>query len=168
MSEEVPSNYTRAVGERLRTLRRQRGLSLLAVEEASSREFKASVVGAYERGERVISVLRLQRLAEFYRVPVDQILPRADLRAAGHGGEGAEDGFVPRRPVTIDLARLSTTEAIEGQVVRRYLNAIQSQRTGLHGPLMSIRDEDLRVMARFLERDESAMEIRLAELGLRA
>ena len=38
-------------------------------------EFKASVLGAYERGERAISVPRLQRLARFYSVPVDQLLP---------------------------------------------------------------------------------------------
>ncbi len=76
MSDEVPLSYARAVGDRLRNLRRQRGLSLLAVEESSDREFKASVLGAYERGERIISVLRLQRLAQLYRVPVDQLLPR--------------------------------------------------------------------------------------------
>ena len=50
-------------GARLRTVRRQKGLSLQAVEKASRLEFKASVLGAYERGERTISVPRLQRLA---------------------------------------------------------------------------------------------------------
>ena len=76
MSDDMPLSYARAVGERLRNLRRQQSLSLLAVEEASGREFKASVLGAYERGERIISVLRLQRLAQLYGVPVDQLLPR--------------------------------------------------------------------------------------------
>ena len=33
------------------------------------------MLGAYERGERAISVPRLQRLARFYNVPVDQLLP---------------------------------------------------------------------------------------------
>jgi transcriptional regulator with XRE-family HTH domain len=154
------------VGERLRNLRRQRGLSLLAVEEASNREFKASVLGAYERGERVISVLRLQRLAEFYRVPVDQVLPRmASLGKVGNNGSATD--FVPQRPLTIDLTRLGNTESIEGQVIRRYVNALQGQRTGFQGPSMCIRRDDLQVIARFLERDEVAMEIRLVELGLR-
>src|SRR5262249_58704767 len=66
VSDEMPLSYARAVGDRLRNLRRQQSLSLLAVEEASGREFKASVLGAYERGERIISVLRLQRLAQLY------------------------------------------------------------------------------------------------------
>lgn len=167
MPEDVPVTYARAVGDRLRSLRRQRGLSLLAVEEASQREFKASVLGAYERGERVISVLRLQRLAEFYRVPVDQVLPRPGQAGTGVEENGARSRFVPQRPVTIDLVKLNSTESIEGQVIRRYINALQNQRSGFHGTVMAIRAEDLRVIGRFLERDELAMEMRLVELGLR-
>ena len=64
------------VGERLRAIRRQKGLSLHDVEARSNLEFKASVLGAYERGERAISVPRLIRLAEIYEVPSDQLLPR--------------------------------------------------------------------------------------------
>src|SRR5437763_16081709 len=67
--------YARRVGQRLRAIRRQKGLSLQEVEGASGHEFKASVLGAYERGERIISVPRLQRLAGYYNVPVDQLLP---------------------------------------------------------------------------------------------
>ncbi|HET6964892.1 MAG TPA: helix-turn-helix domain-containing protein [Acidimicrobiales bacterium] len=168
MSEDVPVTYARAVGDRLRTLRRQRGLSLLAVEEASDREFKASVLGAYERGERVISVLRLQRLAEFYRVPVDQVLPRPGTAAVPTAaGNGAKERFAPQRPLVIDMVRLNSTESIEGQVIRRYINALQNQRAGSQGTVMAIRAEDLRVIGRFLERDEVAMEMRLVELGLR-
>jgi transcriptional regulator with XRE-family HTH domain len=164
LPDDVPDAYTRAVGDRLRGLRRQRGLSLLAVEESSGREFKASVLGAYERGERVISVLRLQKLADFYRVQVDQVLPR---QGAPLPGDDSREAFVVKRPLTIDLIRLNATESIEGQVIRRYINSIQHQRAGSHGTAMSIRTEDLQVVARFLERDELAMEMRLVELGLR-
>ena len=75
----VSSPYSRKVGERLRVIRRQKRLSLQEVEATSGDEFKASVLGAYERGERAISVPRLERLAKFYNVPVDQLLPREDL-----------------------------------------------------------------------------------------
>lgn len=169
MPEDVPVTYARAVGERLRGLRRQRGLSLQAVEEESQREFKASVLGAYERGERIISVLRLQRLAEFYRVPVDQVLPRSGP-APGGGAEGDGDrgAFAPQRPLRVDLVRLNATESIEGQVIRRYINGLQNQRSGFQGTVMAIRAEDLQVLGRFFERDEVSMEIRLVELGLRA
>ncbi len=93
------------VGERLRAIRRQKGLSLHDVEARSGMEFKASVLGAYERGERAISVPRLLRLAEIYEVPSDQLLPR--------DGEGEINlAAADRRPAldltagyTIDLVR---------------------------------------------------------------
>ena len=91
------------VGERLRAIRRQKGLSLHDVEARSSLEFKASVLGAYERGERAISVPRLLRLAEIYEVPADQLLPaRARRRDQPHRAarDSSTTGF------TIDLVRL--------------------------------------------------------------
>src|SRR5207248_3854851 len=90
---EDPTGYGRKVGERLRAIRRQKGLSLQDVEASSRQEFKASVLGAYERGERAISVPRLQRLARFYAVPVDQLLPRdveIDLTEGGGGAQVAD------------------------------------------------------------------------------
>src|SRR4029453_847318 len=74
--EEGMASYAEQVGERLRNIRLQKGLSLPEGEERSGKEFKASVLGAYERGERSISVPRLQRLAIFYGVRVDHLLPR--------------------------------------------------------------------------------------------
>jgi len=71
------------VGERLRSIRRQKGLSLHDVEARSSMEFKASVLGAYERGERAISVPRLLRLArpELEAVEAGASSPRRAARA---------------------------------------------------------------------------------------
>src|SRR3954447_5182299 len=83
-SEEAEDlGYAVKVGTRLRAIRKQKRLSLQDVEASSDQEFKASVLGAYERGERAISVPRLQRLARFYNVPVDQLLPRDDDDHAG-------------------------------------------------------------------------------------
>src|SRR5947209_19630326 len=73
---DEPGAYTRSVGERLRAVRRQRGLSLEAVDRASRREFKDSALSSYERGDRTISVPRLRRLAELYGTTVDELLPR--------------------------------------------------------------------------------------------
>ena len=63
--------YNEMVGSRLRSIRRQRGLSLQDVQKLSDQEFKAAVLGAYERGERSLSLPRLQRLAQFFSVPPD-------------------------------------------------------------------------------------------------
>ena len=114
MSEtNMTQEYSKRVGERLRAIRRQKRLSLQEVEAASTQEFKASVLGAYERGERAISVPRLQRLARFYNVPVDQLLP-ADI-GPSFGVATPTDSVIdltdrPMRrdgdPITIDLTRL--------------------------------------------------------------
>jgi transcriptional regulator with XRE-family HTH domain len=74
-NEPTDEDYGRKVGECLRAIRRHKKLTLQEVEAASCKEFKASVLGAYERGERTISVPRLQRLARFYNVPVSHLLP---------------------------------------------------------------------------------------------
>ena len=49
------AGYSVQVGERLRSIRKQKRLSLHDVEAQSNQEFKASVLGAYER---LISWLR--------------------------------------------------------------------------------------------------------------
>ena len=43
-------SFARSVGERLRQIRQQKKLSLQEVENSTQQEFKASVMGAYERG----------------------------------------------------------------------------------------------------------------------
>ena len=177
--ESGPSGYAQRVGERLRAVRKQKHLSLQAVEASSHQEFKASVLGAYERGERAISVPRLQRLARFYNVPVDQLLPR-DLgpEPAWGGGDdidlrGAE-GEVRRRlsengddRVTIDLTRLEELAAPERDLLSRYLGMIQVQRQDFNGRVLTIRSEDLRAIACLFETSAEAMRRRLDELGVR-
>jgi len=79
------SPFAKLVGGRLRAIRQQKNLSLNEVERQSAVEFKASVLGAYERGERSISVPRLERLARFYGVTIDQLLPRESQRLAQNG-----------------------------------------------------------------------------------
>jgi len=74
--EDDLTSYGRLVGQRLRLVRQQNRLTLQEVEQLTGGEFKGSVLGAYERGERIISVLRLKRLAESYGVPIDYLLPQ--------------------------------------------------------------------------------------------
>jgi transcriptional regulator with XRE-family HTH domain len=106
-NDEGERGYVIKVGAWIRSIRCQQQLSLQDVEAASDHEFKASVLGAYERGERAISVPRLQRLARFYRVPVDQMLPHDDELGlpSANGNAPVVDltERVRRRPVTLDL-----------------------------------------------------------------
>ena len=166
-------SYGSRVGERLRAIRRQKRLSLQDVEAASRQEFKASVLGAYERGERAISVPRLQRLARFYSVPVDQLLPRDDGPAFGNTGEqevvDLTDRTTPRvdEAVTIDLTRLDGIPASEAAMLSRYLQMIQVQRQDFNGRMLTIRRDDLRAIACILDSAVDTATQKLDELGLR-
>lgn len=171
VTEDEAARYAASVGRRLRAVRRQKRLSLQAVERGSGEEFKASVLGAYERGERTISVPRLQRLAQIYSVPVDQLLP-ADLthpltRAAAASAARAQNGSERTvRKITVDLVRLNEANGPERDLLRHFLASVQVQRQDFNGKVITIRDEDLRVMASMFGRSVEALEARLDELGL--
>lgn len=160
----MAATYAQRVGERLRAIRLQKGLSLHDVEEASSKEFKASVLGAYERGERSISVPRLQRLAIFYGVPVDQLLPRmAGTEIVLDGPPSPEPGEGMR----IDLQRLRDVAAPEAPVLTRYLNMIQMARGDFNGKVLTVRDIDIRALAAVFDLTAEALTARLDDLGVR-
>jgi transcriptional regulator with XRE-family HTH domain len=162
---EVTTTYSRKVGERLRAIRRQKRLSLQDVEAASELEFKASVLGAYERGERAISVPRLQRLARFYNVPVDQLLPTDEGPAFGEASTSASFG-IDERAFTIDLRRLEDLSGPEAEMLNRYLTMIQVQRQDFNGRVLTIRKDDLRAIACILGVGPDSATDRLDDLGL--
>lgn len=162
-SSIVPASYSRMVGERLRAIRRQKRLSLQEVESVSAQEFKASVLGAYERGERAISVPRLQRLARFYNVPVDQLLPNDD------GPAFTADETTRRSDATvrIDLRKLEEMSGSEADMLNRYLTMIQVQRQDFNGRMLTIRRDDLRAIACILGVTVDGAGDRLDDLGLK-
>jgi Helix-turn-helix domain len=67
--------YALALGLRLRTARKQKGLTTIDVERISGGEFHHSTLGNYERGFRLPSDARLQRLAQLYGMPVEHLRP---------------------------------------------------------------------------------------------
>jgi len=176
---QAAQSYIRAVGARLRVVRNQLGLSLQAVEATSNQEFKASVLGAYERGERAVSVSRLQRLAKLYGVSVDQLLPHeSDATRWWMSKDAESSGAAPQeRPaalpwqnsdtVTIDLTRLRDVSGPERDLIRRFVSMIQVQRQDFNGQLITIRSSDVRAIACLFGMTPDAMGRRLEELSLR-
>jgi transcriptional regulator with XRE-family HTH domain len=140
------SPYSRSVGERLRVIRRQKRLSLQEVEANSAEEFKASVLGAYERGERAISVPRLERLAKFYNVPVDQLLPREEVEPAGEAEAAAAS-----KKLAVDLLKLSQLSGQPFEMLTRFLKMIQLQRQDFNGKVITVRGDDTRAIAAMLD-----------------
>jgi transcriptional regulator with XRE-family HTH domain len=153
-------HYALALGERLRRVRQQQGLSLHDVEHRSQGTLKASVVGAYERGERAVSITRMEVLADFYRVPVAELLP--DPSAERRGG-ARDDELVPE--ITIDLAALETRRE-EEPVLARYVDAIKARRGDYNGRVLTVRASDLETLAAVLDAEPEHLHERLSGAGI--
>lgn len=156
MSEQ---DMNRLVGEHLRRLRRQKGWSLLDVQAKSDGEFKASVMGAYERGERAVSAVRLARLATLYRLPLQAMLPSADGEAAEH------PSF---QGLAIDVTVLDAVRSPEGAAVGRFVRRMQAMRRDWTGGIVRIRAEDVTALASAVDRSPAELVRILEEEGLRA
>lgn len=153
------NDYSRRLGARLRQIRQQKGYSLTMVEERSEEEFKASVLGAYERGERTIGVARLKRLAEHYRVPLEQLLPDST-----DADRPVEEGA--RSTLRLDLTRVARLGGLEGDLLRRQLGLLQLSRQDFNGRVMSVRRDDQLVLAAIFGVREERIRTHLAERDL--
>lgn len=157
VDEQVSAAYAKALGQKLRAIRIQQGLSLQGVESKSAGRWKAVVVGSYERGDRAITVQRLAELAAFYGVPVSELLPEA-VPGANHS-EAA-----PR--LVLDLERLSQVSADRAAPLARYAATIQHQRGDYNGKVLSIRNEDLRSLAVIYDETTGQFTERLISWGV--
>ncbi|HEX6946266.1 MAG TPA: helix-turn-helix transcriptional regulator [Acidimicrobiia bacterium] len=128
----MTDQFSASLGQRLRVARRQRGWSLGDVEEMTGGEFKASVVGAYERGERAISVQRFVRIAEVYGFTPSDLLPTTSSSEAG---------------LTIDLDALSADDG--DLLAEKFLNAIRMMRKDPGGT--EVRRSDLAALGALLQ-----------------
>jgi|SRR5882757_2195572 len=152
----MSTEYAKALGGRLRAIRTQQGLSLHGVEKKSLGRWKAVVVGSYERGDRAVTVQKLAELADFYGVPVSELLP--DPRPSA--------GAAPAQRVVLDLERLGALPAEMAGPLARYAAAIQTQRGDYNGRVLSIRAEDLRSLAIIYDMSPAAITEQLIEWGV--
>ena len=151
--EAVEPSFSIEVGQRLRSVRRIRGLSLDDVERESGGRWSASAVGAYERGFRNLTLPRLRDLAAFYDVPMGVLLGEEDMAGSGraHGR------------LVLDLVALQNVP--EAESVLRYLRSIILERGDYNGRVLSIRRDDLRAICSLLRTDEPTTLEQLATWG---
>jgi transcriptional regulator with XRE-family HTH domain len=136
--DEVATDHAgMRLGARLRRIRGQQGLSLQDVEAASGGSIKASVLGAYERGERGLSLPRLRELADFYRIPVQELLP---------SDEPQEQPPPEQLKVVLDLVELERHRD-ELPTLASYVDGIRTLRGDYYGRMLTVRHDDLRALA---------------------
>jgi transcriptional regulator with XRE-family HTH domain len=151
-------DYSKVLGQRLRSIRTQKGMSLQEVQESSRGRWKAAVVGAYERGDRNVTVARLSDLAAFYGVPVTDIIPEDGAPGVARSEE--------RRRVVLDLEVLERVPQPERDPLERFTAAIQRQRGDFNGRVLTIRDDDVMALALLYELSTDEVAQRLTEWGL--
>ena len=159
---EAPDDreYARALGSRLRAVRSQQRLSLHGVERKSGGKWKAVVVGSYERGDRAVSVARLAELADFYGVPISELLPTE---------EGASSGRIdPSGKIVLDLQKMQNVPAEDAAPLVRYAQSIQRQRGDYGNKVLSIRGEDLRALALMFDTSLEQLTEKLISWGVLA
>ena len=156
----------RDVGERLRAVRRERRLSLQDVEARSGQEFKASIVGAYERGERELSVGRLIGLAELYDVPVGRLVtpewkPDDEIDLTGDA-PGPRRDRETAKPIIVDLVAVARSEDPMAASVARFSAAVEQLREDDRHRFLRLRGSDLPVLCAALgvTMDELVMRLR--------
>jgi hypothetical protein len=134
-------------------------MSLHDVQESSQGRWKAAVVGAYERGDRNVTVPRLSELAGFYGVPVSELIPDGQSRAH-HSTE--------RRRVVLNLEGLDRIPEADRDPLSRFTSAIQVQRGDFNGRVLTIRQDDLMALGLLYQMTADELARRLDDWGLLA
>lgn len=161
MTEKLPLSggaddvYAKALGARLRAIRMQQHLSLHGVERKSDGKWKAVVVGSYERGDRAVSVQRLAELADFYGVPVSDLLPPDDTPFPGAGGPP------PLSRIVLNLDRVAALTDPNAAILQRFGASIQRQRGDIGHRTLTVRQDDLRNLALMYDMTIEALTERL-------
>jgi transcriptional regulator with XRE-family HTH domain len=112
-------------------------MTLRDVTSTSHGLFKPSVLGAYERGERSISLARFCDLAQTYGIPPDRLLAEVFARLDPEG----------RQEVAIDLNRLTLIPGQEGKVVAEFVHRLKSQRGDYMTDVITLRAGDIEAIS---------------------
>jgi transcriptional regulator with XRE-family HTH domain len=134
--EDKDKRYAELVGEKLRRMRQDRGLSLQEVCELSGGSFVVSTLSAYERGKRSLSLERLCELGEIYGQSPMSLL---DIENEA----GFPRSATSSAPLRIRLDNLDRLAPEERKPLETYLAFLRELRNDPSRDLLTIRKEDL-------------------------
>jgi transcriptional regulator with XRE-family HTH domain len=131
---------------RIRQLRREKGFTLLECEIRSGGRIRAVVLGAYERGDRSMSLKKVIEIAELFDVPLAHLIA-TDLHPEKSRIVGIRHIY--------DLRALRTLAPSEQKILlSRYLSRIAEQRGDWAREVISIRQTDVEAIARLVDSDQ--------------
>ena len=134
--EDKDKRYAELVGEKLRRMRQDRGLSLQEVCAKSGGSFVVSTLSAYERGKRSLSLERLCELANIYGQSPMSMLDIED-------SPEYQRTLTTSGPLRIRLDNLDRLEPEERRPLETYLAFLRELRNDPSRELLTIRREDL-------------------------
>ncbi len=132
--------YVRLVGEKLRRLRTDRGMSLQQVCDRSGDSFVVSTLSAYERGKRSLSLERVLELAEIYGVSPTALIEVEDSAEL-------TPNLSRNRPLRIRLEHLERLTDEERRPLENYLEFLRNLRNDHGSQILTIRKDDLEYLS---------------------
>jgi transcriptional regulator with XRE-family HTH domain len=134
--QDREKRYAELVGEKLRRMRQDRGLSLQEVCERSGGSFVVSTLSAYERGKRSLSLERLCELASIYGQSPMSMLDIED-------NPEFQRALTSNGPLRIRLESLERLDPEERRPLETYLAFLRELRNDPAREILTIRKEDL-------------------------
>jgi transcriptional regulator with XRE-family HTH domain len=134
--EARDKRYADLVGEKLRKMRQERGMSLQEVCSLSGGSFVVSTLSAYERGKRSLSLERLHELAGIYGQSPNTLL---DVDNEPH----LQRSIAGNTPLRIRLESLAALSLEERRPLETYLEFLRQLRNDPARDMLTIRKEDL-------------------------
>jgi len=142
----IPERSIEEIAAAIKGVRRAKGMTLKEVEEKSGGVWKAVVIGSYERCDRALSVKKAINLANFYQVPLDELL-----------GLNIDKKTQTREKITLDIRATNNQNSNDAELisVRNFATLICARRRDWNGEVLSIRNSDLATIGLLINKDEA-------------
>ena len=153
----IPERSIEEIAAAMKLVRRGKGMTLRDVETKSGGVWKAVVIGSYERCDRALSIKKAINLANFYQVPLNELL-----------GLGSQSKMPSREKITLDIRATSNSDSQENDIksLRNFATLICAKRQDWNGEVLSIRTSDLTTIGLLLNMDETTTYSWLSSRGM--
>ena len=145
---------------RIRQLRRERGLTLRDFEEKSGGRIRAIVMGAYERGDRSMSLGKLIEISKVFGIELSHLIGSAELtQSSGTQSSGTPTSAAPSSRYIFDLRVLNSLDDSPQKVILlRYLSRVAEQRGDWGGEVISLRQSDIESLSKVIDSQTNTFE----------